>query len=135
MGSSEFKLSVLQMNGAIMRSYFRCFDAMNKEFGLNVYEKYGVDQYYSEHGLSVSPNFRKRRIGEYLLKARKEIGPACGLKLTNIFYTSDFSNKCGLKAGYTLEGKLTWDELRKIDPECVFPNIESQAYTNQTWVF
>ena len=106
-----------------------------KKNNLDVYEKYGVDQFYNEGGLSVDPKYRRRRIGEYLLKARKEIGLACGLKLTNVCYSSEYSNKCGLNAGYTLEAKVTYDELRKIDPELVFPNIESRTYTSQTWLF
>ena len=118
-----------------MKQYARCSVAFSKHSGLDIYEKYGVNQYFTELGLSVTPKYRQRRIGEFLLSARKEFGPACGLKLSNICYTSDHSNKCGLKAGYTLEGELTWDEMRKIDSGCVFPNIESRAFTNQTWVF
>lgn len=44
------------------------FGIMYKNF--DVFEKYGVDEYLASFGLSVAPQYRGRRIGEQLFKAR-----------------------------------------------------------------
>lgn len=118
-----------------MKLYSLVNDTLAKHLDFDLFKKYNVDHNFTELGLSVDPKYRRRRIAEYLLRARKEIGVACGLKLTNIFYSSDYSDKCAESAGFHHEGGLTWEELHKLDPKLVFPNIDSRALTIKTWVF
>lgn len=48
----------------------KMLNVLREHLNLNVFEKYGVNENYTEIGLSVAPHYRGRRIAENILRAR-----------------------------------------------------------------
>lgn len=71
------------------------------------FEKYQVNEYMSELGLSVAREYRGRGIGEYILRARVPLGKAIGIKITNTIFTSTASQVLADKVGFELDFEIT----------------------------
>ena len=132
-----------------MRQCVAAMTLMEEHIGSDAFTKYGVERYFTEFGLSVGTDYRRRKIGEHLLRARSvnlvyfatakdlqvcvfprnEVCAVFGFELTSIWFTSDDSDRCGANAGMFLEGELTWGEIEKRDSKLTFPNIRSRALT------
>lgn len=78
---------------------------LNKNY--NVFEKYNVDVFMSELGLSVAREYRGRGIGEHILRARVPLGKAIGIQVTNTLFTSTASQILADKVGFELDFEIT----------------------------
>lgn len=83
-----------------IRQFFT-LSLLNEDF--DTYERYGVDQYLTSAGLTVTPKYRGRGIGEQFLKSRAVICKEFGIKLTSTSFTSEFSNRIADKVGFKLD--------------------------------
>lgn len=73
------------------------------------FEHYGVDTFLTSFGLSVSREYRGRRIGDQFLETRKLLCKAYGLKFTQTVFSSDFSNRNADRAGFVTNATLTYE--------------------------
>lgn len=80
---------------AVVAKYFKFF------------EKYQVNEYMSEQGLSVAREYRGRGIGEYILRARFPLGKAIGVEITNTIFTSIASQVIADKVGFEVDFEIT----------------------------
>uniref|UniRef100_A0A182PHW7 N-acetyltransferase domain-containing protein n=1 Tax=Anopheles epiroticus TaxID=199890 RepID=A0A182PHW7_9DIPT len=67
---------------------------------VNLFERYGVDKYLTAYGLSVNTRYRGRGIATEILKARRPICRAFGLRLTSTNFTAIGSQKPAAKIGF-----------------------------------
>ncbi|XP_069669110.1 uncharacterized protein [Periplaneta americana] len=99
------------------------------EYGSNivdVYERYGVNEYMTAMGLCVDPVFRGQGVGLELLKARFDLGKAVGLKATMTIFTGVASQKLAYKVGMEVLAEVFYDDLQE-DGKPVYPNIKSKS--------
>jgi ribosomal protein S18 acetylase RimI-like enzyme len=86
----------------------------------NIYEAYNVDQYLTSYGLCVNPEYRGRGIGTEMLKTRKPILQALGLKITSSPFTSIEVQIAARKAGYKEVYVISYAEIGKTFPRFDF---------------
>ncbi|XP_055310814.1 uncharacterized protein LOC129573785 [Sitodiplosis mosellana] len=99
------------------------------------FQHYGVDEYLSSFGLSVSRKYRGRSIGDHFLATRKNLCNEFALKLTHTFFTSDFSNHNADKAGFETNVAIKYEDVIKTHPRFNhIKNIKSKAMTLKTMV-
>lgn len=67
---------------------------------VNLFERYGVDKYLTAYGLSVNSRYRGRGIATEILKARRPICRAFGLRLTSTNFTAIGSQIPAAKVGF-----------------------------------
>jgi GNAT superfamily N-acetyltransferase len=91
---------------------------------VNVFEKYGVNEYLTAMGLCVDPVFRGQRLGMELLKTRFDLCKAVGLKVTMSFFSVGASQLQAHRAGMEVIGEFWYDDCKE-DGKPVFPNIKS----------
>lgn len=85
----------------------------------DVYAAYDVDKYLSAYGLCINPEYRGRGIATEMLKARRPILKALGLKVTSTAFTGIGSQTAAKKAGYEDGYVISFSEIEKI-----FPNFD-----------
>jgi RimJ/RimL family protein N-acetyltransferase len=66
----------------------------------NVFQQYNVDEYLIAYGLCVDSTYRGRGVATEMLKARRPLLKALGLKVTTTAFTGIGSQKAAEKAGY-----------------------------------
>jgi GNAT superfamily N-acetyltransferase len=93
---------------------------------VNVYERYGVEEYLSAMGLCVDPVFRGQGLGLELLKARFDLGKAVGLKVTMTVFTAQASQRLAHKLGMEVLTEIVYEDCT-IDGKQAFPNIKGKS--------
>ncbi|EAT34935.1 AAEL012863-PA [Aedes aegypti] len=79
----------------------------------NIFEKYGIENYLSAWGLSVSPKYRGRGVGTELLRARIPMCRAMGLTVTVTLFSNPGSQIPAAKVGFYDEIVVTYKELEE----------------------
>lgn len=92
---------------------------------VDVFEHYQVDTCLDALGLAVNFRYRGRGIGTEILRARKALCTAVGIKLTSTPFTGGGSQACARKAGFEDNVRVTYEELARAG--FVFPNIKEKA--------
>ncbi|XP_019879663.1 uncharacterized protein LOC109607629 [Aethina tumida] len=99
---------------------------------VDIYEKFNIDDHLTALGLYVDPKFRGDGVGVEILKTRRELCKAVGIKATFTLFTSNRSQAVARKAGFQDVVNVTFEELEKHDPKLVLPGItevsDSQRY-------
>lgn len=93
----------------------------------DVFEHYQVDTCLFALGLSVNSHYRGRGIGTEILRARRALGTAVGIKLTTNPFTGAGVQSCGRKAGFEENVRFSYEELGSLGFE--FPNIKEKVIT------
>jgi GNAT superfamily N-acetyltransferase len=94
---------------------------------VNVFERYGVDEYMSALGLLVHPDYRGQGLSVEILKARFDLGKAVGLKATMTFFSPLAAQIAAQKAGMELLAEAFYNDYKE-DGEVVFPNIKTKSF-------
>jgi GNAT superfamily N-acetyltransferase len=94
---------------------------------VNIFEKYGVTEFLSAFGLYVHPDFRGQGLGTEILKARKQLGKALGLKVTMTFFTTKQGQRAAKKAGMELLAELPFDIFKTEDGKEVYHNMNPKT--------
>lgn len=106
---SKVKCSIFSI---FVSSFFLCFQFQSQNlsdvFGVmshaqeqfNVFQHYKVEEYLIAYGLCVDTTYRGRGIATEMLKARKPLLEALGLKVTTTAFTGIGSQKAAKKAGF-----------------------------------
>jgi GNAT superfamily N-acetyltransferase len=81
--------------------------------------------------LAVAPQWRGKKIGQYLIRARVELSRAMGIPLTKTIFTAVQSQKLAAKEGFELLGELVYADMKKEDGSPVFPNMHPDHKTIQ----
>ncbi|KAJ8918484.1 hypothetical protein NQ315_008181 [Exocentrus adspersus] len=89
----------------------------------DVFKELNVEEYLTAYGLYVMPEFRGQGIGTELLKARRELCLAVGIKATATVFTSIVSQRTARSAGFQEFVAIDYDDLEKMNPEWSFPGI------------
>uniref|UniRef100_A0A182LT41 N-acetyltransferase domain-containing protein n=1 Tax=Anopheles culicifacies TaxID=139723 RepID=A0A182LT41_9DIPT len=76
---------------------------------VNLFERYGVDKYLTAYGLSVNNRYRGRGIATEILKARRPICQAFGLRLTSTNFTAIGSQIPAAKIGFQTDLEMKCD--------------------------
>ncbi|KYN03213.1 PREDICTED: uncharacterized protein LOC108773584 [Cyphomyrmex costatus] len=93
-----------------------------------VYERYGVDKYLHAIGLSVDPNYRGYGLGRELLKVRDFVGSTYGVPATATAFTSIFSQKAAVDAGFEEFLTRNFADFVDKDGKEYYPNINSKTF-------
>jgi GNAT superfamily N-acetyltransferase len=93
---------------------------------VDVYERYGVEEYMAAMGLCVDPVFRGQGLGLELLKARFDLGKSVGLKATMTVFTAQASQRLAYKLGMEVLTEILYEDC-KIDGKQTFPNIKGKS--------
>lgn len=88
-----------------MREVIQAFHYIRSQ--VDVFELYNVTHYLNAVGLSVAEKYQGRGVATMLLKARKPLCEACGLKLTRTIYSSESSQHCAERAGFKTDFEIT----------------------------
>uniref|UniRef100_A0A182W3I9 N-acetyltransferase domain-containing protein n=1 Tax=Anopheles minimus TaxID=112268 RepID=A0A182W3I9_9DIPT len=94
---------------------------------VNLFERYGVDRYLTAYGLSVNNRYRGRGIATEILKARRPICRAFGLRLTSTNFTAIGSQIPAAKIGFQTDLEMKYDEFVKVNPTYTFEGIKSKS--------
>ncbi|XP_040168260.1 uncharacterized protein LOC120903073 [Anopheles arabiensis] len=94
---------------------------------VNLFERYGVDKYLTAYGLSVNSRYRGRGIATEILKARRPICRAFGLRLTSTNFTAIGSQIPAAKVGFKTDLEMQYDEFVKVNPTYTFDGIKSKS--------
>ncbi|GLG98279.1 Uncharacterized protein GBIM_04863 [Gryllus bimaculatus] len=77
----------------------------------DVFARFGVDACLNALGLSVAPRFRGRGVGLRLLRARRPLCRALGLRLTATVFTGAAAQKQALRAGFEPLAQIRYAEI------------------------
>jgi GNAT superfamily N-acetyltransferase len=119
------RCSFFQFKGSCIRTISR-FVLDRVAETINVYERYGVEEYFSAMGLCVDPVFRGQGLGLELLKARFDLGKAVGLKATMTVFTAQASQRLADKLGMEVLTEIVYEDCI-IDGKQAFPNIKGKS--------
>lgn len=86
------------VNGKENQEVFQFYERILREF--NGFKTFGTDIYMLEYGLGVHEDYRRRGIATEILKARKPLMKALGIKHSLTVFDGPGSQKAGEKAGY-----------------------------------
>ncbi|XP_059468792.1 uncharacterized protein LOC132192722 [Neocloeon triangulifer] len=102
----------------------RCLNTFRQTSRMvNVFERYGVDHYIDGGGMSVSPEWRGKGIGQMLVQARYNLCKEMGIPLTKTIFTAVQSQKVALKGGFELLGEILYKDLKEPDGQIRFPDM------------
>ncbi|PSN32096.1 hypothetical protein C0J52_23918 [Blattella germanica] len=93
---------------------------------VNVFEKYGVEEYMTAMGLCVDPVFRGQGLGLEILKARFDLGKAVGLKVTQTAFTGMASQKLAHKVGFEVLTEVPYEDFKE-NGQPVYPGIKCKT--------
>ncbi|XP_031641118.1 uncharacterized protein LOC116352560 [Contarinia nasturtii] len=105
-------------------------------FDFDVFSTYNVDYYLSSDGILVHPDYRGRKIGEKMLRAREAICRKHDIEVTSSVFTSDSSNIIAERAGFKhIDVAVSWNEFRRKYPKSRFAAIKDSFITRRTLKF
>ncbi|XP_067002725.2 uncharacterized protein [Anabrus simplex] len=91
---------------------------------VDVFQRYGVNEYMTAMGLSVHPAYRGQGIGIELLRARFDLGRAVGLKLTVTVFTAISSQILAHRIEMEVLAEVAYNDYLQ-DGQVVFPNMKT----------
>ncbi|XP_018574986.1 uncharacterized protein LOC108913832 [Anoplophora glabripennis] len=91
----------------------------------DIFSELNINEYLTAFGLYVLPKFRGQGIGTEILRARRELCLAVGIKTSATVFTSIISQKNAKQAGFKEFVEIDYDDLEKINPIWNFPGITS----------
>ncbi|XP_031616759.1 uncharacterized protein LOC116336780 [Contarinia nasturtii] len=99
-------------------------------FYFDVFSTYNVDYYLTSDGIIVHPDYRGRKIGEKMLRAREAICRKHSIEVTSSVFSSISSNIIAERAGFKhVDRSVSWDDFRRNNPESVFADIKDSCIT------
>ncbi|XP_039752331.1 uncharacterized protein LOC120628164 [Pararge aegeria] len=107
----------------IWAKLFGAVDLVGK--GVDVFARFGVQQYLTAYGLVVAPNWRGCGIGKEVLLARVPLCKALNIKVTATVFTAAASQAVARKAGFQDLFQITYEELAKHGFR--FPGVEENT--------
>ncbi|XP_067002741.2 uncharacterized protein [Anabrus simplex] len=93
---------------------------------VDVFQRYGVNEYMTALGLSVQPAYRGQGIGIELLRARFDLGRAVGLKLTVTVFTAIASQILAHRIGMEVLAEVSYKDYLQ-DGQVVFQNMKTPS--------
>ncbi|KAI4465208.1 n-acetyltransferase-related [Holotrichia oblita] len=91
------------------------------------FSKFNITEYLDAMGLYVPPKFRGEGLGYELLKARKALCRACGLKVSITLFTSAISQKLADRVGFKDLYAIDYVDLEKVNPAFKYPGIQEHT--------
>jgi GNAT superfamily N-acetyltransferase len=88
---------------------------------VNIFELYGVTEFLAAFGLLVHPDYRGQGLGVEIIKTRRILGKALGLKATMTFFTTVQGQKTASKAGMKLLAEIPYNVFKTKDGKHVYP--------------
>ncbi|XP_049883929.1 uncharacterized protein LOC126379264 [Pectinophora gossypiella] len=119
-----------QTEDKVWAKLFGAVDAVSR--GVNIFEKYRVEQYLTAYGLVVDPKWRGLSVGKEILRARVPLCKALGIKVTATVFTAGASQAVAAKAGFTTIFEISYEDLAKRG--FIFPGIEEDTKSSKLMV-
>ena len=94
---------------------------------VNIFETYGVTEFLTAFGLYVHPDFRGQGLGTEILRTRKNLGKALGLKVTESFFTTNQGQRSAQKAGMELLAEIPYITFKTEDGKEVYTNMNPKT--------
>ncbi|PSN38571.1 hypothetical protein C0J52_19756 [Blattella germanica] len=94
---------------------------------VNIFDKYGIEEYISALGLLVHPTFRGQGLGLEILKVRYDVGRAMGLKGTMTVFSGDASQKLAYRAGMEFLSEVSYDYFKEDDGSPTYGDVECKT--------
>ncbi|PNF19854.1 hypothetical protein B7P43_G12513 [Cryptotermes secundus] len=88
---------------------------------VNIFKLYGVTEFLGAFGLVVHPHYRGQGLGVEILRTRRSLGKALGLKVTMTFFSTVQGQKSAEKAGMQLLAQLPYSIFKTEDGKEVYP--------------
>ncbi|CAG4967509.1 unnamed protein product [Colias eurytheme] len=121
--SKDDKEEPFKSEDKIWAKLFGAVDMVSR--GVDIFERFGVNQYLTAYGLVVDPAWRGLAIGKEMLLARIPLCKALGIKVTATVFTAAASQSVAKKAGFHDIFVMTYAELARKGFN--FPGIEENT--------
>ncbi|XP_053621846.1 uncharacterized protein LOC128681738 [Plodia interpunctella] len=125
--SKDDKEEPFQTDDEVWAKLFGAVDLVSRS--VDVFAKFGVDQYLTAYGLVVDPEWRGCKIGKEILEARIPLCKALGIKVTVTVFTAAASQAVAMKAGFHDLFEITYEELAS--KGFVFPGVELETRSSK----
>ncbi|XP_034827755.1 uncharacterized protein [Maniola hyperantus] len=112
-----------QTDDRIWAKLFGAVDLVGRS--VDIFDKFGVDQYLNAYGLVVTPQWRGCGVGKEILLARIPLCKALGVKVTATVFTAAASQAVARKAGFQDLFQISYEELAKRG--FCFPGVEKDT--------
>ncbi|XP_045770897.1 uncharacterized protein LOC123871247 [Maniola jurtina] len=109
--SKSDKEEEFQTDDRIWAKLFGAVDLVGRS--VDIFEKFGVEQYLTAYGLVVAPQWRGCGVGKEILLARIPLCKALGVKVTATVFTAAASQAVARKAGFQDLFQISYEELAK----------------------
>lgn len=93
----------------------------------NVFERLHVDRYLTAVGLAINRRYRGLGIATGMLRARIPMCQEFQIPVTVTDFTAQGSQRAAEKAGFQVEGEVTYDELAKVRPNFAYRGIKDKS--------
>ncbi|KAK4880261.1 hypothetical protein RN001_008407 [Aquatica leii] len=93
----------------------------------NAFEVLDTDVLIGGFGIYVLPEFRGQNIGLELLKTRKDLGKAVGIKASVTVFTAAYSQILAEQAGFKVLYEISYEDIEKINSRLAFPGIQNHT--------
>lgn len=100
----------------------------------NIFDELKINHYLNACGLVTLPEFRGHSIGLEVLKAREPLSKAMGIPASMTLFTAIASQKLAARVGFKEWYVVSYDDLAKLDPPYIFPNISNHTKDCKTMV-
>ncbi|XP_045457809.1 uncharacterized protein LOC123668060 [Melitaea cinxia] len=117
------KEEVFKTEDKIWAKLFGAVDFVTRS--VDIFSKFGVEQYLTAYGLVVDPKWRGCNIGKEILLARIPLCKALGIKVTATVFTAAASQAVAKKAGFQDLFKISYEDLAKQGFR--FPGVEQDT--------
>ncbi|XP_014245844.1 uncharacterized protein LOC106664543 [Cimex lectularius] len=101
---------ILQLEGEQFQIIFKTFKSLMER--VDVYDRYGVDEYLEGLGLSVHPEYHGCNLGYRILESREKLCKALGLNVAVTMFTAASSQHIARKLGYETLVEIDYDEVK-----------------------
>ncbi|XP_014226796.1 uncharacterized protein LOC106652382 [Trichogramma pretiosum] len=88
---------------------------------------YNVDKYISSISLSVLPEYRGQKLGQYILETRDDLGKKYGFPATSTMFTAAASQRQAERAGFEEKFSKNYADIVDENGKPQFPNITSKC--------
>ncbi|XP_047542378.1 uncharacterized protein LOC125074938 [Vanessa atalanta] len=117
------KEEIFKTADKIWAKLFGAVDLVSRS--VDIFTKFGVEQYLTAYGLVVDPKWRGCGIGKEILLARIPLCKAIGVKVTATVFTAAASQAVAKKAGFQDLYQISYEDLAKEGFR--FPGVEQDT--------
>ncbi|XP_041970432.1 uncharacterized protein LOC121726868 isoform X2 [Aricia agestis] len=116
-----------QTDDPIWAQLFGAVDLVGR--GVDIFSRFGVEQYLTAYGLVVAPRWRGAGIGKEMLLARIPLCKALGVRVTATVFTAAASQAVAARAGFQLLHEISYADLA--DRGFRFPGVEQDTHSSK----